>query len=1444
MNIEQVVREVKIVGSVQGMDGVAKAYGDVTDGADRAAVVTDKATKAQISAANAIEKLRLNYQDGYRQQQKFTDAQAAYQRAEEQGLITKKAAAAELVNIQNKLGQTTNAQKAMGTVTSDLNNRVQASAGAFGVAGAALSALGPVGIGVAAVMGAVYLAINHMISEADRMGEGALAMRAFSETTGLSISQLKSLGKAGAEFGVGTDVIAASVDKFTINMEEARKSTGKLFDEVRMIDGGLATELAATKTTAQAWDVLAKARNAASDQSKNALSKAAFNKGGLETGLVLDVTAEAGGLEALVAKQQKLNGLTDDQIKKWGITKVQIEETQKRTANLMAATYTQEVLDRLLQAAQLEERVTRALIDSNAQRQKGRSYLDLFSAGVDTNPVTPREAANSNLAAGLSSGQKPDLSGYDAMAKKLWEVASAEKAVKDARKEAADAATGQSNLLKEQIGYLGSAATADEKRAQKLKELEAAYLTSKVSAETYNRAVAAVNLDTAIAKQSAYVSALGASAPIAELVKDKELQLQRQRQQDPRITQAIIDQQKALVASQQLGTFQIDAMTAAENVRIAALFKSNEAGIAYAIVQTKINEANALGKPLQDDEIEKLKRSADAFAAVKVKGDAYTELMNTARQSATSFTGDLISGLRDGKTGMEALSAAATNLSKTLTNSALTDLFKGNFLQAGVEGIAALVSGVLGNNTKGNQWYQQQLDGMNTRNAQYQQRIAAAGIDTNTRAGAIAAQDAQFTQERIAENKAGGQAMNALLQAELDERIALQKDWDAKDLASAQAALDAKAAVEKAAADRSLTFQNRLFAATNDFSSLEGQLAAFDRAAQQERITEAQNGNQAIVDLEAAQAAERFNVIKSYNDKIVADSEAAAKAVHDAQNSATKNILDYVNSLTAGSSSGLSPQGRFDASQSAYNAKLVLAQSGNVDAQGGITTDFENYRQAAQAMFGSTAAYQQIFSTGIQQLLNLPVVQATTDPVLVVMRDVLTAINAGILTQATDATLVGTIKAAIDAGNAAQVATALSTYFNAIDTNTSQSIDFNEMKSALGGMVNDAALRDMFTRLDTDNSGAIDRLELIKAASQATTTAAQSIDHATSVDIINAVNAGNATAVANALSNYFNAIDTNTSQSIDYNELVTALTPVVTNTNGTINQAATTAALATMANNVALRDMFTRLDTDASGSIDKMELIRAQSAATNTNTGNTTGYLVNGIAPLLDAIRALQSTANTQLQLLNAGINPAANGVIISFITAGAGTSNPTLGHAAFGDQMLTTLYKISVNTWAIAGNTRGLAGGAARDGTFASGGLVTGPGTGTSDSIRAMLSNREYVIPNARVEQFGVSFFDQLRAGILPRSIANDNFSIANDHFVPYPAWAPAHAAHGDNADARALLAAIARLETRLAAIEGNTDRTVRATVAGAEHVGERVDRVADAAQDAAREQKFVLAA
>jgi hypothetical protein len=226
------------------------------------------------------------------------------------------------------------------------------------------------------------------------------------------------------------------------------------------------------------------------------------------------------------------------------------------------------------------------------------------------------------------------------------------------------------------------------------------------------------------------------------------------------------------------------------------------------------------------------------------------------------------------------------------------------------------------------------------------------------------------------------------------QRAQIIDEFNKDVIAKEQAAADERKRIADEIAKRQQSAQDRLLAATVDQTTLGGQLELFNRQAQREREAEAQAGGQAMVDLEAAQAAERFNLIKSFNDKIVDDAKRTAQEQLDAQTRAARAIVDYVNGLQTGPESALSPTQRLSAAQATYNSILPLAQAGNIDALGRITQDFENLRKAAQSFYGSSSGYQNILNSGINQLLALPAVATSTDPVVSAVRDVTAAVQA------------------------------------------------------------------------------------------------------------------------------------------------------------------------------------------------------------------------------------------------------------------------------------------------------------------------------------------------------------------------------------------------------------------------------------------------------------------
>jgi hypothetical protein len=119
MEIERVIREVTVRGQVQNMDQVARAYDQVSAASDRNVVAFEKNARAVQSVDRELERMRVRYQDGYREQQKYIAAQEVYRRAVEQGRMTQAAAAAELQNVRDRLEGTTRAHQEMTRAAND-----------------------------------------------------------------------------------------------------------------------------------------------------------------------------------------------------------------------------------------------------------------------------------------------------------------------------------------------------------------------------------------------------------------------------------------------------------------------------------------------------------------------------------------------------------------------------------------------------------------------------------------------------------------------------------------------------------------------------------------------------------------------------------------------------------------------------------------------------------------------------------------------------------------------------------------------------------------------------------------------------------------------------------------------------------------------------------------------------------------------------------------------------------------------------------------------------------------------------------------------------------------------------------------------------------------------------------------------------------------------------
>ncbi|WP_437870851.1 tape measure protein [Methylorubrum extorquens] len=635
------------------------------------------------------------------------------------------------------------------------------------------------------------------------------------------------------------------------------------------------------------------------------------------------------------------------------------------------------------------------------------------------------------------------------------------------------------------------------------------------------------------------------------------------------------------------------------------------------------------------------------------------------------------------------------------------------------------------------------------------------------------------------------------------------------------------AAAKAAAAARALGYQNRLFAAENDTSTIAGQLAAYDRQAQQEREQEIKEGGQALADLEAAQFAERLKIVRDYQKQAADAERQRMEAATQAFNTFARGIKEYLDGLRAGPSSNLSPAERLAAARGQFDAQLQAARGGDRDALNGITSYASTLLDASKGYNASSPAYQADLQRVMDLLASLPKQVSAEQFIVDAINSTSTALLAGVqanspiaIAQALngnfdrlDTSLDGLLspeefvaglgplatkaeqeaakelfrqidangdgmldklevirfqlKAAIEANNPAAVATALNANFGKLDTSVNGLLDYGEFLAGVGPLATKAeqqAAKAVFDAIDTNGDGQISRLEAVNASVYGTTmavegnsghiynAAVQAYQHAETVR--SAVAANSPSLVAAALDASFSRLDTSVNGLLDYGEVVAALGP-----------------MATRAEQEAARRIFDQIDANGDGQLDKLELVRARTAGVEQQTGAAIPIQQDSAATLR-AINEVSSLQRSQLEALN-------NQFAYSPFNAPNGIR--------LDNNLVTALNKIVFNT---ANTVIGQRAGASY--TFARGGYVAGPGTGTSDSIDAKLSNGEFVVTAEATRRYGRATLDAM----------NDNRLSAPMMPVPVAVGGESNAAL--LAELRALRAQVASLERELRA---NTD-------------------------------------
>lgn len=184
-----------------------------------------------------------------------------------------------------------------------------------------------------------------------------------------------------------------------------------------------------------------------------------------------------------------------------------------------------------------------------------------------------------------------------------------------------------------------------------------------------------------------------------------------------------------------------------------------------------------------------------------------------------------------------------------------------------------------------------------------------------------------------------------------------------------------------------------------------------------------------------------------------------------------------------------------------------------------------------------------------------------------------------------------------------------------------------------------------------------------------------------------------------------------------------------------------------------------KADYNASDAVGKMTMKNDKWKEEATESVTNSPFLDDKLK--LEALTAINQKYDEQQQKINtiSKIQQTSNQLAKDFSSA---ITDWITGAQSFGDamknilqQLIAKLIQAAIYATIVAACTGGGGGFAARwKGAFgkclATGGSVDGPGTGTSDSIPAMLSNGEYVLNAQAVDRLGVPFLNGLNTGRL----------------------------------------------------------------------------------------------
>lgn len=664
-DVQEAVRRLSIQTTETGTADATKKLNDLARAQGGVAVASANTEKATLSLDKSFTSIERKYVAQVRAQQDYEKIQRQVNAAVSQNPALQERANVVLAAARERHDQLAGSQRSLNVIAADLNGRLQAQAGSFGVVGQALTALGPAGLATAATLGSLAAAFYLASAGAHDLAAKARELKDFSESTGLTVNQVQALRSEATKFGVDSDTLQAGLQKFTTGFQELRLGTGDLLTQVRRINPALADQMALATDTATAFTLYGQAvAQTTNIFERNALARAGLGKGGPT---VAEFLGKVGDVKALAdAYDAAGKGLQRNMIDKLSELDLQIAKTTGKARENFSSIFAEPVLQAELTFAKAFLNLSE-IAKNFSMSEDLKRYLQIYLR-IATAPIPiVGLAVSAGLGLSGSGGGRASTSIDDAHRQaSMAEALAISDAVPRTRPSAGGSTETPESLAakwRNYVSVLGTAATPSERLNAAISELGVKAKEAGVGADVLARGIAGLKLDDAIARQNAHNSALGAAASQADILRAKTLELAKAQQQGAGLTDQQIAKIKEVTASQALGTYQIDAATAAEELRMKTLFRGSEAALSYATSQDIINKKLQAGEPLNEDQIKQIRASADAYAKVKTQADLYSEALNGI---ASSMSSTLTTGITDILDGTKSIGQGFQDMSKMI----------------------------------------------------------------------------------------------------------------------------------------------------------------------------------------------------------------------------------------------------------------------------------------------------------------------------------------------------------------------------------------------------------------------------------------------------------------------------------------------------------------------------------------------------------------------------------------------------------------------------------------------------------------------------------------------------------------------------------------------------------------------------------------------------------